>query len=115
MKSKASLILMEQLVAVLVFALAAAMCLRLFVGAEQLSGELSRRDQAVTVAQNAAELLKAGLEPEDAECCARLERFIPQITEENSGISGLRRMRIDVYYDDSLLFTLTVGLQEVEP
>lgn len=37
MRSKAPLVLMEQLVMVLVFALAAAVCLRLFVGAENIA------------------------------------------------------------------------------
>ena len=59
MKSKAPLVLMEQLVMVLVFALSAAVCLQVFA----LSGGLSRtceaRDRAAVIAQNAAEALKA--------------------------------------------------------
>ena len=59
MKSKAPLMLMEQLVMVLVFALAAAVCLQVFA----LSGRISRvceaRDRAAVVAQSAAETLKA--------------------------------------------------------
>ena len=66
MRSKAPLVLMEQLVMVLVFALAAAVCLRLFVGAENIAQETARRDEAVIVAQNAAELLKAGYSEEEA-------------------------------------------------
>ena len=60
MKSKAPLVLMEQLVMVLVFALSAAVCLQVFA----LSGSLSRtceaRDRAAVIAQNAAEALKHG-------------------------------------------------------
>ena len=58
MRSKAPLALMEQLVMVLVFALAAALCVQGFV----LSGQTSRwnesRDRALVEAQNAAEILK---------------------------------------------------------
>lgn len=61
MKSKAPLVLMEQLVMVLVFALSAAVCLQVFA----LSGGLSRtceaRDRAVVIAQNAAETLKGSV------------------------------------------------------
>jgi len=59
MKSKAPLALMEQLTMILVFALAAALCLQLFVLSNTLSREGETRDQAVTAVQNAAEALKA--------------------------------------------------------
>lgn len=59
MKSKAPLSLMEQLVMLLVFALAAALCLQIFVFSGQISRECETRDRAVAVAQNAAETLKA--------------------------------------------------------
>lgn len=69
MKNKAPLALMEQLVMLVVFALAAALCLQIFV----FSGDLSRysraRSQGVTVAQNAAEILKYN--KGDLEACAR--------------------------------------------
>ena len=115
MKSKASLLLMEQLVAVLVFALAAVLCLRLFAGAERISTETARRDQAVAVAQNAAELLKAGMAPEEADSRDGQAGYELQITEADSGISGLRCMNIDVLYENTPLFSLTVGVQEVSP
>ena len=59
MKSKAPLALMEQLTMILVFALAAALCLQLFVLSNTLSRDGETRDQAVTAVQNAAESLKA--------------------------------------------------------
>ena len=59
MKSKAPLSLMEQLAMLLVFALAAALCLQIFVFSGQVSRECETRDRAVAVAQNAAETLKA--------------------------------------------------------
>ena len=59
MKSKAPLAMMEQIVMVLVFALAAALCLHTFV----LSGKISRmteaKNRAVVEAQNVAELIKS--------------------------------------------------------
>ena len=60
MKSKAPLVMMEQIVMVLVFALAAALCLQTFV----LSGKISKmtevKNRAVLEAQNAAESMKKG-------------------------------------------------------
>ena len=59
MRNRAFLPLMEQAIMILVFALAAALCLRTFVWADGYSARQQARDQAVTVAQNAAETLKA--------------------------------------------------------
>lgn len=70
MRSKAPLALMEQLVMVLVFALAAALCVQVFV----LSGQTSRwnesRDRALVEAQNAAEILKGLSGDYEAACAA---------------------------------------------
>lgn len=59
MKSRAPLVMMEQLVMVLVFALAAAVCVQAFAFSDRLSQENETRDRAVTAVQNAAETLKA--------------------------------------------------------
>jgi Tfp pilus assembly protein PilV len=59
MRSKAPLVLMEQAIMVLVFALAAALCLQAFVFAQRLSLENQARDQALLLAQSAAEQCKA--------------------------------------------------------
>ena len=58
MRSKAPLALLEQLVMLLVFALAAALCVRAFALAEQNSKWNEARDRAVLETQNAAEILK---------------------------------------------------------
>lgn len=58
MKNKAPLALMEQLVMILVFALAAALCLQMFVLSDSTSVSGEKRDYAVTAVQNAAEALK---------------------------------------------------------
>lgn len=58
MKNKNHLVQMEMLVMVLVFVLAAAVCLQVFVFAHQLSEQDCARDRAVLEAQSAAETLK---------------------------------------------------------
>ena len=59
MKSKAPLVMMEQIVMILVFALAAALCLQAFVLSDSMSREGQRRDKAVLLCQNLAEECKA--------------------------------------------------------
>lgn len=68
MKNKAPLALMEQLIMLLVFALAAALCLQIFVLSGQVSADCRMRSHGITVAQNAAEALKAS--GGDLEQCA---------------------------------------------
>jgi len=59
MKSKGTLVLIEQAVMLTVFALASVLCLRAFVWADTVSKEISAQDQAMIQAQNAAEVLKS--------------------------------------------------------
>ena len=59
MRSKAPLALMERLIMVLVFALAAALCLQAFALADRMSERNAARDRAVMECQSAAEILKA--------------------------------------------------------
>lgn len=59
MRSKTPLALMEQVVMVLVFALAAALCVQVFVLSDRVSRENAARDRAMLEAQNAVELLKS--------------------------------------------------------
>lgn len=58
MRSKAPLAMIEHLVMLLVFALAAALCLQAFLWADSHSRENEARDRACLAAQNAAELIK---------------------------------------------------------
>lgn len=58
MKQKASLALMEQVIMLLVFALAAALCLQAFLWADTHSLENTHRDRALIELQSAAEVLK---------------------------------------------------------
>lgn len=59
MKSKAPLVLMEQIIMLLVFALAAAICLQAFIKADALSSASADRDKAVVLAQSTAELIRS--------------------------------------------------------
>lgn len=59
MNSKTPLLLMEQILMLLVFAITAAFCLRAFVLADFRSAENAARDRAVVEAQSAAEYYKA--------------------------------------------------------
>ena len=58
MKSKAPLALMEQMVMLLVFALAAALCLQAFVKSDELSARGEARDRAAVLCQTAAETVR---------------------------------------------------------
>ncbi len=58
MKSKAPLMLMEQIVMLLVFAIAAALCVQAFVKSDGISKRSEARDRAVIEVQTAAETLR---------------------------------------------------------
>lgn len=58
-RDKTPLLLLEQMVTLLVFALAAAICLQIFVTARLQSQDIARRDQAAVLCQNTAETLRA--------------------------------------------------------
>ena len=59
MRSKAPLTLIEQAIMLVVFGLAAVLCLQAFVWADSASKDISGRDKALIQAQNAAEVLKS--------------------------------------------------------
>ena len=60
MKSKAPLALMEQMVMLLVFALAAALCLQAFVKSDEISETSAARDRAAVLCQSVAEVIRSG-------------------------------------------------------
>ena len=115
MKQKASLLLMKQLVMILVFALAAALCLQVFVKAEAISAETAHRDQAVVLAKNAAELLKAT--EGDLEAVEQLNGsgYRVAVIPRNSPQPGLSCVEIEVFFEEKPLFSLETGWQEVLP
>lgn len=59
MKSKAPLMLIEQLVLLLVFAVSAALCVQVFVRSDAISAESELRDRAVILVESTAETLRA--------------------------------------------------------
>ena len=121
MKHKTPLVLMEMVIMVLVFALASAICLRMFAASEQLSQKNEAVSHAVLLAQNAAEELKAAR----GEWNADSEQLISygdwpyrlEITEEETDINGLGSGRIRVFghegrKKEELLYELAVAWQE---
>ena len=114
MKNKTSLLLMEQLVMILVFALAAALCLQAFAQAKVISEETARYDQAVTLARNAAELLKAT--GGDLQTVQALEErgFSLSVTRQDS-LPGLPMGEIQGFFENTLLLSLETGWQEALP
>lgn len=115
MKTRAVLPLMEILVMVLVFSLAAAWCLQIFARSAEISGETARLDEAVALAQNGAEILKSRA-PDAESQLAALE--IPQGMQLHyeyleTDLSNLGKARIWVTWEKETIYTLTVSWQEV--
>ena len=96
MSSKAPLALIEQAVMVLVFALAAALCLRVFLWSDALSRRDAACDRALLEAQTAAETLKhaGGAEDQALEAASRAlggqvsHRVWSLYYDETWGVSG---------------------------
>ena len=139
MRSKTPLSLMEQVVMVLVFALASALCLQVFAFSGQMSERNQDVDHAVLLAQNTAELLKAcgGVEEAAATAGGELRQTLwscyydeelnpvpdqanayyeVNTLPERSGTEGLGRANIDVFRFDGTeaLFSITAAWQEVD-
>lgn len=121
MKNKASLVLMEQLVMILVFSLAAALCLRIFAWSDRTSREIRQQAEAVLLCQNAAEIIKAsGSLEEAANALDALEQesdFPMEVRETESNVPGLGQAEIRILSPETGegLYSLTVGWQEVLP
>lgn len=128
MKNKTLLPLMEQLVMILVFALAATMCIQGFVLANRISANQEARAQAVIPAQNTAELLKqtAGDYEEVAQIMSGTwdgQRLtIPAhgdavvlVTPLETAQELLGSAQIQVVENEEILFEITTAWQEVNP
>lgn len=118
MKNKASLVLLEQLIMILVFALAAAACLRIFAWSDRTGREMERQGQAVILCQNAAEILKSTGSLKEAEAVLEQDSgFILELQTNENSVPGLGQAKVRVYWKDTgqLLFSLPVGWQEVLP
>ena len=98
MKNKAPLALMELVIMILIFALAAALCLQAFQWASEQSQQIALRDDAVLAVQNMAEALKAsggdagadaaGLASQD--CGGRFRIETTPLHPDEAGLGGAR-------------------------
>ena len=121
MKSKTPLVLMEQLVMVLVFAMAAAICLQVFGLSDRLSKENEARAEAALLAQNTAEELKSSygevlLDWEEVDGIYYMEEegYRVQVQTAETEISGLKKVRLQVLQEEEVLFEIPVAWQEVK-
>ena len=120
MRSKTPLVLMEQLVMVLVFAMAAAICLQVFGLSDRLSKENEARAEAALLAQNTAEELKSSYgealldwEEVDGRYFMEEEGYRVQVQAAETEISGLRKVELQVLQEEEVLFEIPVAWQEV--
>ena len=127
MKNKASLVLIEQLIMTLVFALAAAVCLQIFVKADSISRQTERLGQAQVLAQNGAEAIKAadgdlaqaakllGASLDEQTLTAEIDNLVLTVSVIPSPVANLGQAQITVSYEDAPLLELVTGWQEVGP
>lgn len=125
MSRRASLTLMELLVMVLVFSLAAAVCLRSFAAAAVTARETERQTRAALLAQNGAEVVKAaagnleeaaqalGAEASEDSLQLQQEELNLIITREDSGRRGLGRGRVQVEAGGKPVVSFPICWQEV--
>lgn len=125
MKSKASLLLMEQLIMILVFALAAVLCLQVFVSADQISRDTARQDRAVLLAQNGAEAVKASsgdLEKASSILGAACSGDVLSLNRDElrveihllpASVPGLGQAEVAVLAGEEQVFSLVTAWQEV--
>ena len=136
MRSKAPLVLIEQVIMILVFALTAALCLQMFTMADRLSVKYAATDRAVLEAQNAAEWMKQGqlteylseykavgekgagmvLFDEDWQVTEYIEKaeYFLQIIEVQTEQENLWKAEIVVLAGEEELFRLSVAGQKTE-
>lgn len=112
MRNKASLSLMEQLVMLLVFSLAAALCLGVFARAQSVSQETVHRETAAQIAQNGAEWLKSGGALEELSVP---QGYTARLICRDSAVPGLRKGEIEVCFAGEPVFSLETAWQEVSP
>lgn len=128
MKGRTSLSLMELVIMLLVFSLAAALTLRAFAAADRISGENEIRDEAVILAQTVGETVKhtAGPNEEAARLLGGLwqggtltvttaEGLTASVTPIDSGTPLLGCALVEVFSPgEEPVFSLTVCWQEVD-
>ena len=126
MRNKAPLALLEQILMLLIFALAAVICLRVFLWSDDTSRHSARRDEALIHAQTVAETVKAHGGDFTAAAAAlhgTVENGALVIDGEDYTLRAERqaptpylgRAEIMVESDGETLFTLPIAWQEVGP
>ena len=134
MKSKAPLSLMEQLVMLLVFALAAALCLQVFVLSGQMSRMSEARDRGVTAVQEVikasggdvqqcemllggssdGQLWQIGYDADWKEVPMEQASYQLRVTPVATEIPGLGSAQVSALEKDGdILFQVTISWQEV--
>lgn len=89
-KSKSSLFLMEILVSILLFSIASAVCVQVFVKASQLNKSSRELEQSLRIAQNFAEIMRSSRAPAET-----LQSLYPDAKMNHSEIS--------VFFDQSFV------------
>ena len=117
MKHRASLSLLEQVLMLLVFAVAAVVCLQAFAWSGQTSRSMERQDQALILAQNAAETLKHTHDSDETakifEEQARNNGWTLTITPTDSDRDLLSTAVVEIRDGAQCLARLPVAWQEV--
>lgn len=127
MKNRAALVLMEQLIVILVFILAASLCLLAFFHAHRISAETARQDMAVDLAVTGCEVIKACRgDPEQAAMVLQGETAEGMLLATREGLRmeirildtripnlGGAEVRILEETTGECLYSLTVNWQEV--
>lgn len=126
MRSRASLVIIEQVVMLLVFALAAALCLKAFVWADTESADVFTRDKALLQAQSAAEVIKSCRG--DMSAAAEImggsvyadgwtidyDEYVLSVTPAEDELQYMSSAEVCVYEDTQLITSLKVAWQEVD-
>ena len=126
MRNKAPLALLEQILMLLIFALAAVICLRDFLWSDDTSRQSAARDKALIHAQSMAETVKAhhgdliaaasllgGTVEEDALVVSYENYTLRAEKESPSPYWG--QAQIVAECDGDILFALPIAWQEVNP
>ena len=123
-KSKSPLALMEQVIMIVVFAFAAALCVQAFVMSDTMSKEAYTRDKAVMYCQSFAETIKARTKDREEfllyynenweECSEEEADYIAEfiITEQTEYLNK-GKVSIKEKNEESEIFSLPVYWQEV--
>ncbi len=84
--SKSGIFLMELILSILFFSIAAAVCVKLFVTSHQLSDQSVKLNHAVAMAESIAEAFFMGVMgmPENWRPCSRMQGWIRQMSRQYS-------------------------------